>query len=273
MKQWCMRGVALLAFVSALGVGGASSAGKYDFGASDTEIKLGNTNPYSGPASGYATIGRTIDAYFKMVNERGGINGRKVTFLTLDDGYQPPKTVEQVRRLVEQDQVAALFQVLGTPTNTAIHKYANGKKVPHLFVATGATKWGDPQSFPWTMGWQPSYQSEMQVMGHYIAKTLPGKKIAALWQNDDAGKDHMLGLKQGLGEQAKNIVVEPSYEPTDPTVDSQILQMKSSGAQVMYVSAIPKFVAPSWRSTTRRASWRTAATPMATRWRRPWSRC
>ena len=247
MRALYRPGAALIAAAVAFAAGSALAAGKYDFGASDTEIKLGNTNPYSGPASGYATIGRAIDAYFRMVNEQGGINGRKVTFITLDDGYQPPKTVEQTRRLIEQDQVAALFQVLGTPTNTAIHKYANGKKVPHLFVATGATKWGDPQNFPWTMGWQPSYQAEMLVMGHYIQKNLPGKKIGALWQNDDSGKDYMFGLKQGLGEMAKSIVAEPSYEVSDPTVDSQILQLKSSGANVFYMSGIPKFVAMAFR--------------------------
>jgi branched-chain amino acid transport system substrate-binding protein len=234
---------ALLGAALVMGLGSAMAAGKYDTGASDTEIKLGHTNPYSGPASSYGTIGHTIAAYWKMVNDRGGINGRKINFITLDDGFAPPKTVEQVRRLVEQDQVLAMFQPLGTAPNSAIHKYINGKKVPHLFVATGATKWGDPSAFPWTMGWQPSYQAEMLVMGHYIQQQFKGKKIATIWQNDDAGKDYTYGLKMGLGDNAKDVISEPSYEATDPTIDSQILQMKASGATIFHIAAIPKFVA------------------------------
>src|ERR1044072_5756633 len=173
---------------------------KYDPGASDTEIKIGNTNPYSGPASAYGTIGKTIDAYFKKINAEGGINGRKITFISYDYGYSPPKTVEQARNLVESDEVLLLFQTLGTPSNTAIHKYMNAKKVPQLFVATGATKWGDPKNFPWTMGWQPNYQTEARIYAKYTLDKLPNGKIAILYQNDDYGKDYVKGLKDGLGD-------------------------------------------------------------------------
>jgi branched-chain amino acid transport system substrate-binding protein len=181
-----------------LAIGMAYGAGKYGPGASDTEIKIGHTNPYSGPASSYGTIGRAIEGYFKKINAEGGINGRKITFITYDDGYSPPKTVEQVRRLVEQDQVLLLFNTLGTPTNTAIWKYVNDRHVPHLLVATGATKWGDPQGHPWTMGWQPNYQSEGQVYAKYILQHLPQAKIAILYQNDDYGKDYLKGLHPTL---------------------------------------------------------------------------
>lgn len=213
-------------------------------GVTDTEIKIGNTNPYSGPASAYGTIGKTIAAYFKKVNEDGGINGRKINFISNDDSYSPPKTVEQVRKLVESDEVAFLFQTLGTPTNSAIHKYANAKKVPHLFVATGATKWGDPANFPWTMGWQPNYQSEGRIYAKYIQDNKPDGKIAVLYQNDDYGKDVLQGLKDGLGDKADSMVVaEASYEVTNPTVDSEVLQLKSSGADVFVLIATPKFAA------------------------------
>src|SRR5437763_1639413 len=186
---------------------------KYDPGASDTEIKIGNTNPYSGPASAYGAIGKAIAAYFRMVNERGGINGRKMNFITYDDGYSPPKTVEMVRKLVEQDEVLLLFQSLGTPSNTAIQKYMNGKKVPQLFVATGATKWNDPKQFPWTMGWQPNYQTEARIYAQYILKEKPNAKIAILYQNDDYGKDYVKGLKDGLGAKAASMIIaEESYE-------------------------------------------------------------
>jgi branched-chain amino acid transport system substrate-binding protein len=211
-------------------------------GVTATEIKIGNTNPYSGPASAYGTIGKTIAAYFKMVNEQGGINGRKINFISLDDGYSPPRTVEMARRLVEQDQVAFIFQTLGTPTNSAIHKYMNQQKVPHLFVATGATKWGDPEHFPWTMGWQPTYQAEGKIYAQYILKNIPNAKVGILYQNDDYGKDYVKGIKDGLGDAAKKIVVsEQSYEVTDPTVDSQIVNLKNSGANVFYNVTIPKF--------------------------------
>jgi len=224
--------------------GPALAQKKYDPGASDTEIKIGNTNPYSGPASAYGLIGKTIDAYFKKVNAEGGINGRKVNFISYDDGYSPPKAVEQVRKLVESDEVLVVFQPLGTPSNTAIQKYMNSKKVPQLFVATGATKWGDPQHFPWTMGWQPTYQAEGQIYAKYIMKTHPNAKIAILFQNDDYGKDYVKGLKDGLGDKAKTMIVsELPYEPADPTVDSQIVSLKNSGADVFFNVTTPKFAA------------------------------
>ena len=201
---------------------------KYDTGASDTEIKIGHTNPYSGPASSYGVIGKTQTAFFKMINEQGGVNGRKINFISYDDGYSPPKTVEQVRKLVESDGVLLLFNTLGTPTNTAIHKYCNAKKVPQLFVATGATKWGDPKHFPWTMGWQPNYQSEGHIYATYLKEHQPNGKIGILYQNDDYGKDYVKGLKDGLGDKAKSMIVaELPYETTDPTVDSQIVSLKA----------------------------------------------
>jgi branched-chain amino acid transport system substrate-binding protein len=211
-------------------------------GVTATEIKIGNTNPYSGPASAYGTIGKVIGAYLKKVNDEGGVNGRQINYITYDDGYSPPKTVEMVRRLVEQDQVAFVFQTLGTPTNSAIHKYMNQQKVPHLFVATGATKWGDPKNFPWTMGWQPNYQVEGKIYAQYVLKNVPDPKIGILYQNDDYGKDYVKGLKDGLGEAAKKVIVsEQSYEVTDPTIDSQIVNLKNSGANVFYNVTIPKF--------------------------------
>jgi branched-chain amino acid transport system substrate-binding protein len=211
-------------------------------GVTATEIKIGNTNPYSGPASAYGTIGKAIAAYFKKVNDEGGINGRKINFVTLDDGYSPPKTVEMVRRLVEQDQVAVLFQTLGTPSNSAIHKYLNQQKVPMLFVATGATKWGDPKNFPWTMGWQPTYQAEGHIYAQYVLKNVKDPKIGILYQNDDYGKDYLKGFKDGLGDAAKKLVVlEQTYEVTDPTVDSQIVNLKNSGANVFFNITTPKF--------------------------------
>jgi len=226
----------------------AAAQKKYDPGASDTEVKVGNTNPYSGPASAYGTIGKTIDAYFRMVNDQGGINGRKLTFISYDDGYSPPKTVEMARKLVEQDQVLFLFQTLGTPSNTAIHKYMNLRKVPQLHVATGATKWNDPKNFPWTMGWQPNYQTEAQIYARHILKTRPDAKIAVLYQNDDYGKDYLKGLKDGLGDKARSMIVaEASYEVSDPTVDSQIVQLQSSGANVFFNITTPKFAAQAIR--------------------------
>jgi branched-chain amino acid transport system substrate-binding protein len=211
-------------------------------GVTATEIKIGNTNPYSGPASAYGTIGKAIGAYFKKVNDEGGVNGRKINFISYDDAYSPPKTVEMVRKLVEQDQVAALFQTLGTPPNSAIHKYVNQQKVPHLFVATGATKWDDPKNFPWTMGFQPNYQTEGRVYAAYILKNIPDAKIGILYQNDDYGKDYVKGMEDGLGAAAsKLIVLKQSYEVTDPTIDSQIVNLKNSGANVFFNVTIPKF--------------------------------
>jgi branched-chain amino acid transport system substrate-binding protein len=221
---------------------------KYDPGASDKEIRIGNTNPYSGPASAYGTIGKTIAAYFKKVNDEGGINGRKVNFITYDDSYSPPKTVEMARKLVEQDQVLLLFQTLGTPPNTAIHKYMNTKKVPQMHVATGATKWNDPRNFPWTMGWQPNYQTEGQIYARYILKHKPDAKIGVLYQNDDYGKDYLKGFHDGLGAKAKTMIVkEVSYEVTDPTVDSQIVQLQASGADTFFNITTPKFAAQAIR--------------------------
>ncbi|MFO1319363.1 MAG: ABC transporter substrate-binding protein [Burkholderiales bacterium] len=220
---------------------------KYGPGASDTEIKLGQTMPYSGPASAYGAIGKAEVAYFKMVNDQGGINGRKVNLISLDDAYSPPKAVEQVRRLVEEEQVLALFQTLGTPSNTAIHKYVNAKRMPHLFLATGASKWGDPKNFPWTLGFQPSYQIEAKIYAKYIVGNKPAAKIAVLYQNDDYGKDYLKGFKEGLGAKVSMIVAEQSYEVTDPTVDSQMVTLKSSGADVMFTIATPKFAAQAIR--------------------------
>jgi branched-chain amino acid transport system substrate-binding protein len=224
---------------------------KYDPGATDTEIKIGHTNPYSGPASAYGTIGRSEAAYFKMLNEQGGINGRKINFISLDDAYSPPKTVEQVRKLVEEDQVLFLFQTLGTPPNSAIHKYMNARKIPQLFVSTGATKWGDPEHFPWTMGWQPNYQTEMHIYAKYLLQNKRDAKIAVLYQNDDYGKDYLKGLRDGLGERAQKMIIsEVSYEVTDPTVDSQIVTLQSTGADTLFIVATPKFAAQAIRKTS-----------------------
>jgi branched-chain amino acid transport system substrate-binding protein len=235
-----MRFIALLLIGGLVGAGGATA--QTVVGVTATEIKIGNTNPYSGPASAYGTIGKALGAYIKKVNDEGGINGRKINYITYDDGYSPPKTVEMVRRLVEQDQVAFVFQTLGTPTNSAIHKYMNQQKVPHLFVATGATKWNDPKNFPWTMGWQPNYQAEGQIYAKYVLKNVPDAKVGILYQNDDYGKDYVKGFKDGLGDAAKKMIVsEQSYETTDPTIDSQILNLKSSGANVFFNVTIPKF--------------------------------
>ena len=226
----------------------AAAQKKYDPGATDTEIKIGQTMPYSGPASAYGTIGKVEAAYFKMLNEQGGINKRKINFISLDDGYSPPKTVEMVRRLVEQDEVLFLLGTLGTPSNTAIHKYMNGKKVPHLFLATGASKWNDPKNFPWTMGFNVNYQSEGKLYGQDILRTRPNAKIAVLYQNDDYGKDYLKGFKDGLGDKAKTMIVaEQTYEVTDPTIDSQIVSLKGSGADTFFNITTPKFGAQAIR--------------------------
>ncbi len=226
----------------------AAAQKKYGPGASDTEIKIGNTMPYSGPASAYAAIGKSEAAYFNKINAEGGINGRKINFISLDDGYSPPKTVEQVRKLVEQDEVLLVFQPLGTPSNSAIQQYMNAKKVPQLFVATGATKWGDPQHFPWTMGGQPSYQAEARIYVKYLLENKPDAKIGILYQNDDYGKDYLKGIKDGLGDKAaKMIVSEVSYEVTDPTIDSQIVTLKGSGADTFFNITTPKFAAQAIR--------------------------
>jgi branched-chain amino acid transport system substrate-binding protein len=216
---------------------------KYDTGATDTEIKIGNIMPYSGPASAYGVIGKTEDAYFNKINAEGGINGRKINFISYDDGYSPPKAVEQARKLVESDEVLLLFNPLGTPSNSAIQKYLNAKKVPQLFVATGATKWNDPKDFPWTMGWQPSYQSEAHIYAKYLLKEKPDAKIAVLYQNDDFGKDYLKGLKDGLGAKASMITAEESYETAEPSVDGHIVRLKATGADVFISITTPKFAA------------------------------
>jgi branched-chain amino acid transport system substrate-binding protein len=222
----------------------ASAQKKYDIGATDTEIKIGNIMPYSGPASAYGVIGKTEQAYFNKINAEGGINGRKINFVSYDDGYSPPKTVEQARKLVESDEVLFVFNSLGTPPNSAIQKYMNSKQVPQLFVATGATKWNDPKEFPWTMGWQPNYQSESRIYAKYILKNMPSAKIAILYQNDDYGKDYVKGLKDGLGAKAASMIVaEESYETTQPTIDSSIVKLKSTNADVFFDVTTPKFAA------------------------------
>jgi ABC-type branched-subunit amino acid transport system substrate-binding protein len=244
-RRTFLAGVSTAAVLSASRVAFAQK--KYSDGASDTEIKIGNTNPYSGPASAYGVIGKTIAAYWKSVNEAGGINGRKINFISLDDGYSPPKTVECIRQLVEQDKVLCTFNTLGTPCNTAIHKYMNQKKVPMLFVATGASKWGNPKEFPWTMGYQPDYHTEAVIYAKHILANVKDAKIGVLMQNDDYGKDYYEGFKEGLGKEVNRIVKHVSYETTDPTVDSQIIQLKDSGANVFFNIAIPKFAAQAMR--------------------------
>ena len=221
---------------------------KYDNGASDTEIKLGHCGPYSGPASAYGVIGKGIEAYWKSVNDAGGINGRKINFITLDDGYNPAKTVEVVRQLVEQDKVLCLFNTLGTPSNTAIQKYMNQRKVPQLYVATGASKWGRPKEFPWTMGYQPDYHTEAVIYAKHIQANIKDAKVGVLMQNDDFGKDYVDGFKEGLGKDAGNVIAKlVTYEVTDPTVESQIIQLKDSGANVFFNVATPKFAAQAIR--------------------------
>ncbi|HYU12211.1 MAG TPA: ABC transporter substrate-binding protein [Stellaceae bacterium] len=223
-------------------------AKNYGPGVTDGEIKIGNTAFYTGPASSYGTIGKAMGAFYKMVNDQGGVNGRKIVFLSYDDAYSPPKTVEQTRRLVEQDGVFLMASPLGTPTNSATQHYLNQKKVPQLFVATGATKWDDPKHFPWTIGWQPNYQSEGRIYATYIMKEKPNGKIGLLYQNDDFGKDYLKGVKDGLGDKAKSmLVVEASYETTDPTIDSLVVSMKAAGCDVFVNTAIPKFAAQAIR--------------------------
>ena len=242
MMRWFMTaaGAAIAACVTI----GAMAA---DPGASATEIKIGNTMPYSGPVSSYSPIGKLETAFFNMVNEQGGVAGHKISFISLDDGYSPPKTVEQVRRLVEEDQVAFLFNTLGTPTNSAIVRYVNQRKVPHLFVATGAAKWGDEKQYPWTTGFQPDYRTEAQIYAKYILKEKPDAKVAVLYQNDDFGKDYLIGLKAVFGDRYGKMVTEATYEPTDPTIDSQITTLQGSGADVLVAAAAPKFAAQAIR--------------------------
>jgi len=224
---------------------GAALAQKtYDTGATDTEIKIGNIMPYSGPASAYGVIGKTEEAYFKKVNAEGGINGRKITFISYDDAYLPPKAVEQTRKLIESDEVLLIFNSLGTASNSAIQKYLNAKKIPHLFVATGTTKWNDPEGFPWTMGWQPSYQAESRIYAKYLLKEKPDAKIAVLYQNDDFGKDYLKGFKDGLGAKAATMIVaEESYDTAEAAIDGHIVKLKAAGADAFYSITTPKFAA------------------------------
>ena len=232
------------AMLLALGSGTALAQKKNDTGATNTEIKIGNIAPYSGPASSYATIAKTQAAYFKMINEAGGINGRKINFISYDDGYSPPKTVEQVRKLVESDEVFAIFQVIGTPGNTAIQKYLNQKQVPQTFIGSGATKWADPKNFPWSMAWQPNYQSEARIYARYIKENYPGKTVGILYQNDDFGKDYLTGFNEAFGaEKSKIVVAEVPYEVTAPTVDSQVVQIKGANPDIFINISTPKFAA------------------------------
>ncbi len=245
-KQTLLASLAVAGFALASGL--ALAAGQYGPGASDTEIKIGNTDAYSGPASAYGTIAKAETAFFNTVNEQGGVNGRKINFISRDDAYSPPKTVELVRKMVEEDQVLLTFQILGTPPNTAVQGYLNDNKVPQLFVATGADKWNDPKTHPWTMGWQPSYRIEARIYARYILKSLPNAKIAVLYQNDDFGKDYLTGLRQGLGDKADKMIVDTkTYETTDPTVDSQVVALQGSGADVLLTAATPKFAAQAIR--------------------------
>ncbi|MGB8605860.1 MAG: ABC transporter substrate-binding protein [Bradyrhizobium sp.] len=249
----------LLAAIVIAGTGSAALAQKkYDTGASDTEIKIGNISPYSGPASAYGTVGKAMAAVFRKVNDDGGINGRKINFISYDDAYSPPKAVEQARKLIESDEVLLLFGTLGTASNSAIQKYVNSKRVPQLFVATGATKWNDPKNFPWTMGWLPSYQSEARIYAKYLTKEKPAARIAVLYQNDDMGKDYLKGLKDGLSSDPSRIVAEESYEVAEPTIDSHVVRLKSSNPEVIVFFTTPKFGAQAikkvgemnWKPTT-----------------------
>jgi len=247
----CQRRVklALLLAAVALAASPAMAQKKAAPGVTDTEIKIGQTMPYSGPASAYGAIGKSEAAYLAMINEQGGVNGRKLDLVSLDDGYSPPKTFEQTRRLIEQENVALIFSSLGTPTGVVVRKYLNDKKVPQLFQASGATFWGDHEHFPWSIGWQPNYQTEGAIYGHYLLKTKPDAKVAVLYQNDDAGRDYFAGFKAGLGEAAakRMIIAVATYETTDPTLDSQIVTLQSSGADVLFDNTTPKFAAQAIR--------------------------
>jgi branched-chain amino acid transport system substrate-binding protein len=236
--------VAAATALSVLATQGALAQKKYDTGATDSEIKIGNVEAYSGPASAYGIIGKTEDAYFRMINDQGGINGRKINFISYDDGYSPPKTVEQVRKLIESDEVFLIFNALGTPTQNAVQKYHNAKKVPQLFLATGASKWNDPKDYPWTMGFQPSYRVEARIFAKYILKTKPDAKVAVFYANDDFGKDYLAGLKEIFGDKSSSIIVaEESYETTEPSIDSHIVKLKGTGADVFVNISTPKFAA------------------------------
>ena len=274
MRGGILHLLAGTAVAIALSATSASAQKKYDTGASDTEIKIGQTVPFSGPASAYAGIGKTQAAYFKMINEQGGINGRKLNLIQYDDAYSPPKAVEQVRKLVEGDEVLFTFQIIGTPSNAAVQKYLNGKKVPQLLAATGASKFTDPKNFPWTMGFNPNYQSEGRIYGQYILKNHPNAKIGILYQNDDLGRDYITGLKEALGGKAATMIVaEASYELTDPTIDSQIVRLKAAGADLLYDASTPKFAAQAikkaadlgWKPVTSSTSMRAPSSPRSSR--------
>jgi branched-chain amino acid transport system substrate-binding protein len=244
MRNGIFHLVTSAALAIALSASPASAQKKYDTGATDTEIKIGQTAPFSGPASAYATISKTQAAYIKMVNDEGGVNGRKINLIQYDDAYSPPKTVEQVRKLVESDEVLLTFQLIGTASNAAVQKYLNAKKVPQLFAATGASRFTDPKNFPWTMGFNPNYQTEGRIYAQYILKNFPSAKIGIIYQNDDLGRDYLTGLKEGLGDKAKTMIVaETSYELTDPTIDSQIVKLKTVGADLVFDASTPKFAA------------------------------
>lgn len=247
-RRGFIGGVSAAALLS--GSNSASAQKKYDDGATDKEIKVGHFCPYSGPASAYGVIGKAHEAYWKSVNDAGGINGRKVVFVTRDDGYNPSKSVEVTRELIEQEKVLCLFNTLGTPTNTAIHKYVNQKKVPHLFVSTGASKWGNPKEFPWTMGFQPDYHTEGMIYAKHVLANVKDARIGVLMQNDDYGKDYWEGFKEGLGKDVGRISKHVTYEVTDPTVDSQVIQLKDSGANVFFNISTPKFAAQAIRKIT-----------------------
>jgi len=244
MRKSLFHIVSVTAVALALSASSAHAQKKYDPGATDTEIKIGQTVPFSGPASAYATIGKAQAAYFNMINEQGGVNGRKINLIQYDDAYSPPKAVEQVRKLVESDEVLLTFQIIGTPSNAAVQKYLNAKKVPQLFAATGASKFTDPKNFPWTLGFNPNYFVEGRIYGQYILKQYPNAKVGVLYQNDDLGRDYLNGIKSGLGDKAATMVVaEASYEMTDPTIDSQILKLKSAGVDLLFSASTPKFAA------------------------------
>jgi branched-chain amino acid transport system substrate-binding protein len=249
MKSITRRSILAAAAPAAMTIAAtpARAAKNYGPGVTDTEIKIGNTGPYSGPASSYSAIPKSMAAYYRMLNDQGGVNGRKINFISYDDGYSPPKTVEQVRKLVERDGVLLVASTLGTPTNSAIWHYLNQKRVPQLFVETGATKWNDPRHYPWTMGWRPNFQNEGHAYAAYILREKPGGKIAVLYQNDDFGKDYLKWVKEGLGDKAGMIILAAAYETTDPTVDSQIIAMKAAGADVFVNTAIAKFAAQAIR--------------------------
>jgi branched-chain amino acid transport system substrate-binding protein len=244
MKNKKLVLIAAAAAFSLLAAQSAFAQKRYDTGASDSEIKIGNIMPYSGPASAYGIIGKTEEAYFKMINEAGGVNGRKINFISYDDGYSPPKAVEQTRKLIESDEVLLIFNALGTPSQTAVQKYHNAKKVPQLFVATGASKWNDPKDFPWTMGFQPSYRVEARIFAKYILKEKPNAKVAIFYANDDFGKDYLAGIKDIFGSKASSLIVaEESYETTEPSIDSHIVKLKGTGADVFVNISTPKFAA------------------------------